>query len=190
MPPAKQIRSLTGYFVSLSSRHCYLWPPVMVFIFVQGPTCRQPGFVYVFGLVFIWGSRGGAQASCSLPSMTRVAWQSLQAPNASRWGDACSRLTPLLPPACPTCSPPPSLMKGTVSGSLSPGLNSEIEDACRVLFYGPELEGVTLTFTVDCISLLSPPSVPHLWSRELQKPALWQRSWRHQQDPHVPAGPL
>ena len=70
------------------------------------------------------------------------------------------------------------------------GLNSEIEDACRVLSYGPELEGITLTFTLDCISLLCPPSIPHRWSRELQKPALWQRSWRHQQDPHIPTGPL
>lgn len=34
-----------------------------------------------------------------------------------------------------------------------------------------------------------PPSTP-LWFREPQKPAVWQRSWRHQQDPHVPPGPL
>lgn len=129
----------------------------MVFIFVQGPTCRQRGFVYVLGLVFIWGSRGGAWASCSFPSMAWVTWQSLQAPIASRWGDACSRLTPLLPPARPTCSLPSSLMKGTASGSLPPGLNSsEIKDACRVLFYDPELECITLKFTLDCISLLFP----------------------------------
>lgn len=75
-----------------------------------------------------------------------------------------------------------------MSGFLSLGLNSsEGKDAHGALFYGGELDLTTLKLSaLDCIF----PSIPLFWFRKPQKPAVWQWSGSHQQDPYVPPGPL